>query len=63
MYEVLAAAGLAGDYNENDVIDAADYVVWRDAMTAGLTSLSQPRPLQFRAGRRGRLRLLARPLR
>ena len=30
---------LLGDYNGNNVIDAADYTVWRDAMTAGATSL------------------------
>ena len=32
--------GLDGDYNGNDVIDAADYTVWRDALTAGSTSLT-----------------------
>ena len=31
---------LLGDYNENDVVDAADYTVWRDALTAGSTSLT-----------------------
>jgi len=37
--------GLLGDYNENDVIDAADYTTWRDAMTAGATSLpNDPTP-------------------
>lgn len=37
--------GLIGDYNENDVIDAADYTTWRDAMTAGATSLpNDPTP-------------------
>ncbi len=30
-YEVLAA-GLAGDYNEDGVVDAADYSVWRDQL-------------------------------
>jgi hypothetical protein len=25
-------AGLPGDYNENDVVDAADYTVWRDRL-------------------------------
>ena len=24
------SAGLPGDYNENDVVDAADYTVWRN---------------------------------
>jgi Glycosyl hydrolases family 16 len=38
-------AGLAGDYNGNGVIDAADYTTWRDAMTAGATSLlNDPTP-------------------
>jgi PEP-CTERM motif len=36
---------LFGDYNENDVIDAADYTVWRDAMTAASGSLpNDPTP-------------------
>ena len=26
------AAGLAGDYNQNGVVDAADYVVWRNGL-------------------------------
>jgi hypothetical protein len=26
----IGVAGLPGDYNDNDVVDAADYVVWRD---------------------------------
>jgi hypothetical protein len=30
-------ATLAGDYNDDDVVDAADYVVWRRAMTLGGT--------------------------
>ena len=34
-----------GDYNGNGVIDAADYTTWRDAMTAGATSLlNDPTP-------------------
>jgi hypothetical protein len=28
--EVLAAAGLPGDYNEDGTVDAADYTVWRN---------------------------------
>jgi hypothetical protein len=32
-------SALLGDYNGNDTIDAADYTAWRDAMTAGATSL------------------------
>jgi len=31
---------LDGDYNGNNTIDAADYTAWRDAMTAGSTSLA-----------------------
>ena len=37
-YEALAAAaGLAGDYNKDGIVDAADYTVWRDSvgMSAG----------------------------
>jgi hypothetical protein len=37
--------GLAGDYNGNNVIDAADYTVWRDAMSASSTVLlNDPTP-------------------
>ncbi len=32
--------GLYGDYNDDGVIDAADYTVWRDVMTAGGTELT-----------------------
>jgi hypothetical protein len=34
---ILQAIGLAGDYNHNNVVDAADYVVWRktDGSPAG----------------------------
>jgi len=28
--EVVAAGGLIGDYNEDGIVDAADYTVWRD---------------------------------
>jgi autotransporter-associated beta strand protein len=31
--------GLAGDYNRDGQVDAADYAVWRDAADAGATSL------------------------
>jgi hypothetical protein len=33
------SGGLPGDYNGNGMIDAADYIVWRDAMTLGLSTL------------------------
>jgi hypothetical protein len=33
-------AGLSGDYNGNGAIDAADYTMWRDALTAGSSSLT-----------------------
>ena len=34
-----------GDYNSNGIVDAADYTTWRDAMTAGATSLpNDPTP-------------------
>jgi hypothetical protein len=40
-----AAAGLPGDYNGNNTVDAADYTIWRDALTAGATSLlNDPTP-------------------
>ncbi len=32
--------GLDGDYNDDGTIDAADYTVWRDAMSAGATELT-----------------------
>jgi hypothetical protein len=36
---------LLGDYNENGVVDAADYTVWRDTLTAGGTELpNDPTP-------------------
>ncbi len=37
--------GLAGDYNGDGTIDAADYTVWRDTLTAGGTGLlNDPTP-------------------
>lgn len=35
-----AAVPLKGDYNDNGVIDAAYYTVWRDAFAAGSSSLT-----------------------
>lgn len=34
------SSALLGDYNENNVIDAADYTMWRDTLTAGGTVLA-----------------------
>jgi hypothetical protein len=37
--------GLAGDYNGDNLVDARDYVVWRNAMAASSTSLvNDPTP-------------------
>ena len=35
-----SSAGLLGDYNENNEVDAADYTAWRDTLTAGSTTLA-----------------------
>lgn len=44
-FTLRVAAGLAGDYSGNNVIDAADYTVWRDALSAGASSLpNDPTP-------------------
>ena len=41
----VAADPLFGDYNGNEVVDAADYTVWRDAVTAAsATLLNDPTP-------------------
>lgn len=44
LYEINVAVNglapvLAGDYNEDGVVNAADFTVWRDAVAAGATSL------------------------
>jgi PEP-CTERM motif len=39
-----SAASLPGDYNDNGVIDAADYAVWRDALENGGTLVNDPTP-------------------
>ena len=31
-FAIAAAAGLAGDYNSNQVVDAADYSIWRNSL-------------------------------
>jgi hypothetical protein len=31
-FAIAAAIGLAGDYNGNDVVDAADYTLWRNSL-------------------------------
>jgi len=41
-YEFVAATGLAGDYNNNGKVDAADYTAWRDVMAGGGTLLNDP---------------------
>lgn len=35
---------LGGDYNGDGVVDAADYTVWRDAVSSGATLLNDPTP-------------------
>jgi hypothetical protein len=37
-----AAAGIAGDYNNNGTVDAADYVVWRDNLNTNNTLPNDP---------------------
>ena len=38
------AAGLDGDYNDNGVVDAADYVAWRDKLGQSVTLPNDPTP-------------------
>jgi hypothetical protein len=40
----VAAPTLPGDYNGDDVVDAADYVAWRDAMGTTLTLVNDETP-------------------
>ena len=40
----LGTVGVIGDYNNNGVVDAADYVVWRRAQGTGATSLTNRDP-------------------
>lgn len=39
-YEFFGATGLLGDYNNDSIVNAADYSAWRDVMTAAGTSLT-----------------------
>ena len=39
-FTLAVAPGLAGDYNDNGTVDAADYTVWRDALAGGATQLT-----------------------
>ncbi len=44
-YGALPPAGLLGDYNGDGSVDAADYTVWRDTLSAGATTLlNDPTP-------------------
>jgi hypothetical protein len=38
---VVEAAPLAGDYNDDGVVDAADYTVWRDSLTDNTPLLNE----------------------
>ena len=53
--------GLAGDYNDDGVVDAADYTVWRDNEGRGRRHAAER--LGRRRHRRGALRRVARQLR
>lgn len=39
-FSIAAAIGLDGDYNSNEVVDAADYSVWRDSLGRQGTGLA-----------------------
>ena len=39
-----AVAGLPGDYNQNNVVDAADYTVWRDNLGSGTALANDDTP-------------------
>lgn len=41
---MLAAASVPGDYNGNGTVDAADYVLWREAQATGATTLDNRNP-------------------
>ena len=38
---VVEAAILAGDYNNDGIVDAADYTVWRDSLESGTPLLNE----------------------
>jgi hypothetical protein len=42
---VTAAAGVSGDYNDNGVVDAADYVMWRKLNGTSTVMANDPNPL------------------
>jgi PEP-CTERM motif len=44
LYGAVAAAGVTGDYNNNGVVDAADYVVWRKNLGQSVTIPNDPTP-------------------
>lgn len=45
VFEQFLTTGILGDYNGNNVVDAADYTTWRNALTAGTsTLLNDPTP-------------------
>ncbi len=41
---MLQAIGLAGDYNGNGIVDAADYTVWRDHLGQSVTLFNDTTP-------------------
>jgi hypothetical protein len=43
-FEFVPSTGLMGDYNNNDIVDAADYTVWRDTMAGGGSLVNDPTP-------------------
>ena len=53
---------LTGDYNDDGVVDAADYTVWRDAV-GSTTASRESRPVQLGRDRCRRLRGLESELR
>ena len=54
---------LPGDYNDDAIVDAADYVVWRKAQGQTGDILQRCRWRRQRPGERGRLQPVAEPLR